>query len=59
MPQTMQKQIIARHLRFSVTDPSKVMRTRGMKGRINTVMRACLFSIWFKENSSPSQMTKA
>jgi pyruvate-ferredoxin/flavodoxin oxidoreductase len=55
----MQKQIIAHYLRFSVTDPSKVMRNSGMKGRINTVMRVCLFAIWFKEDSIPSQMTKA
>ena len=45
LPQRVQEQLIAKHLRFFVIDASKVARDSGMGGRINTVMQVCFFAI--------------
>jgi pyruvate-ferredoxin/flavodoxin oxidoreductase len=45
LPQRVQKQLIAKRLRFFVIDGSKVAKASGMGGRINTVMQVCFFAI--------------
>ena len=45
LPQTMQKQIIYKHLDFWVIDAYKVAQESGMGRRINTVMQTCFFAI--------------
>lgn len=43
LPLILQKQIIARKLRFYVIDASKVARDAGLGQRINTIMQTCFF----------------
>jgi pyruvate-ferredoxin/flavodoxin oxidoreductase len=45
LPQSIQEEIIAKHLKFFVIDGSGVARASGMSGRINTVMQVCFFAI--------------
>ena len=45
LPQRVQEQMIAKHLRFFIIDASKVAKASGMGGRINTVMQVCFFAI--------------
>jgi pyruvate-ferredoxin/flavodoxin oxidoreductase len=45
LPLTIQREIIARHIRFFVIDAYKVARDTGMGGRINTIMQTCFFAI--------------
>jgi pyruvate-ferredoxin/flavodoxin oxidoreductase len=45
LPATVQKEIIARKLRFYVIDGYKVAKDTGMGGRINTIMQTCFFAI--------------
>ena len=45
LPATVQKEIIARKLRFYVIDGYKVAKETGMGGRINTIMQTCFFAI--------------
>jgi pyruvate-ferredoxin/flavodoxin oxidoreductase len=45
LPVSIQKQIIAKQLRFYVIDGYKVGKETGMGGRINTIMQACFFAI--------------
>jgi len=45
IPDTAQRHIIEKKLRFFVIDAVKVAKESGMGGRINTVMQACFFSI--------------
>jgi pyruvate-ferredoxin/flavodoxin oxidoreductase len=45
LPESVQRPIIERKVRFYVIDAHKVARESGMKGRINTVMQVCFFSV--------------
>ena len=45
LPLSVQKQIIAKKLRFFVIDGYKVAKEAGMGSRINTVMQTCFFAI--------------
>ena len=45
LPQTVQKQIIAKKLKFYVIDAYAVAKETGMGGRINTIMQTCFFAI--------------
>ena len=45
LPQTVQRDIIGKHLRFYVIDAFGVARANGMGGRINTVMQTCFFAL--------------
>jgi pyruvate-ferredoxin/flavodoxin oxidoreductase len=45
LPQPVQEQLIAKHLKFYVIDAYTVARESGMGGRINTVMQVCFFAI--------------
>ena len=45
IPDSAQRHIIDKKLRFFVIDAVKVARQSGMGGRINTIMQACFFSI--------------
>ena len=45
LPQTMQKQILDKHLDFWVIDAYRVAQESGMGRRINTVMQTCFFAI--------------
>jgi len=45
LPRTVQKQIIAKKLRFFVIDGYEVAKQAGMGGRINTIMQTCFFAI--------------
>jgi pyruvate-ferredoxin/flavodoxin oxidoreductase len=45
LPQTMQEQLVSKHLQFYVIDAHKVARESGMGGRINTVMQVCFFAL--------------
>jgi pyruvate-ferredoxin/flavodoxin oxidoreductase len=45
LPQTMQEQLIHKHLKFYVINAHKVARESGMGGRINTVMQVCFFAL--------------
>jgi len=45
LPDTVQRHIIGKKLRFFVIDAVKVAKENGMGGRINTVMQACFFGI--------------
>jgi pyruvate-ferredoxin/flavodoxin oxidoreductase len=45
LPQTMQEQLVHKHLKFYVIDAHKVARESGMGGRINTVMQVCFFAL--------------
>lgn len=45
LPQTIQQQILEKHVKFYIIDAYKVARDNGMGGRINTVMQVCFFAI--------------
>ena len=45
LPQTVQRQIIEKHLRMFVIDGNRVAREAGMGGRVNTVMQVCFFAL--------------
>jgi len=45
LPVEVQRQIIAKKLRFYVIDGYKVAKATGMGGRINTIMQTCFFAI--------------
>ena len=45
LPKAMQKQILAKKLRFFVIDATKVALDSGLRNRINTVLQACFFAI--------------
>ncbi len=45
LPLTVQRQIIAKKLRFFVIDGYQVARETGMGGRVNTIMQTCFFAI--------------
>jgi pyruvate-ferredoxin/flavodoxin oxidoreductase len=45
LPRTVQKQIIAKKLKFYVIDGYAVAKESGMGGRINTIMQTCFFAI--------------
>jgi pyruvate-ferredoxin/flavodoxin oxidoreductase len=45
LPESVQKQIIAKQPRFFVIDAHKVAHAAGMGGRINTIMQTCFFAI--------------
>jgi pyruvate-ferredoxin/flavodoxin oxidoreductase len=45
LPASVQKDIIAKRLRFFVVDAMSVARDSGMGGRINTVMQTCFFAL--------------
>jgi pyruvate-ferredoxin/flavodoxin oxidoreductase len=45
LPQSTQRQILDKHLRFFVIDAFRVAQENGMGGRINTVMQTCFFAL--------------
>jgi pyruvate-ferredoxin/flavodoxin oxidoreductase len=45
IPVEVQRQIIAKRLRFHVVDASRVARDAGLPGRVNTVLQACYFAL--------------
>jgi pyruvate-ferredoxin/flavodoxin oxidoreductase len=45
LPRSVQRQLIAKRLRFFVIDGSRVARDAGMAGRVNTIMQTCFFAI--------------
>jgi pyruvate-ferredoxin/flavodoxin oxidoreductase len=45
LPRTVQRQIIAKKLKFYVIDGYEVAKKAGMGGRINTIMQTCFFAI--------------
>ena len=45
LPLTVQRQIIAKKLRFFVIDGYQVAKDTGMGGRVNTIMQTCFFAI--------------
>jgi pyruvate-ferredoxin/flavodoxin oxidoreductase len=45
LPQTVQREIIGKRLKFYVIDGYRVARETGMNGRINTIMQTCFFAI--------------
>jgi len=45
LPRTVQRQIIAKKLRFFVIDGYEVAKKTGMGGRVNTIMQTCFFAI--------------
>jgi len=45
LPRTVQRQIIAKKLRFYVIDGYEVAKSTGMGGRVNTIMQTCFFAI--------------
>jgi pyruvate-ferredoxin/flavodoxin oxidoreductase len=45
LPQSIQAQILAKHLKFYVIDAYRVAKENGMGGRINTVMQTCFFAL--------------
>jgi pyruvate-ferredoxin/flavodoxin oxidoreductase len=45
LPQSVQRQLIAKRLRFFVIDGSRVAGEAGMAGRVNTIMQTCFFAI--------------
>ena len=45
LPLTVQRQIIAKKLRFYVIDGYEVAKETGMGGRVNTIMQTCFFAI--------------
>src|SRR5579872_4505046 len=45
IPVEVQRQIIAKHLRFFVIDATRVARDAGLPGRVNTVLQACFFAL--------------
>lgn len=45
LPRTLQEQIIAKGIKLWVVDAANVARQAGLRGRINTVMQTCFFSL--------------
>jgi len=45
LPLTVQRQIIAKKLRFFVIDGYQVAKDTGMGGRVNTIMQTCFFAV--------------
>ena len=45
LPHSVQRQLIAKRLRFFVIDGSRVAREAGMAGRVNTIMQTCFFAV--------------
>ncbi|HTT62268.1 MAG TPA: pyruvate:ferredoxin (flavodoxin) oxidoreductase [Bryobacteraceae bacterium] len=45
LPLSVQRQVIAKKLRFFVIDGYEVARKTGMGGRVNTIMQTCFFAI--------------
>jgi pyruvate-ferredoxin/flavodoxin oxidoreductase len=45
LPHSVQRQLIAKRLRFFVIDGSRVAREAGMAGRVNTIMQTCFFVV--------------
>ncbi len=45
LPQNMQEQMIAKHVKFYIIDAYDVAAKTGMEQRINTVMQTCFFAI--------------
>jgi pyruvate-ferredoxin/flavodoxin oxidoreductase len=45
LPESVQQDIIKKHLEFYVIDAYKVARETGMASRINTIMQTCFFAI--------------
>ncbi len=45
LPETMQRQLIEKQLKFYVINAFKVARESGMGGRINTIMQVCFFAL--------------
>jgi len=45
LPRSVQRDLIAKQLRFFVIDGSRVARDAGMAGRVNTIMQTCFFAI--------------
>ncbi|MDR0842891.1 MAG: pyruvate:ferredoxin (flavodoxin) oxidoreductase [Acidobacteriota bacterium] len=45
IPQSVQKQIIEKNIRFFVIDGYKVAKATGMGNRVNTIMQTCFFAI--------------
>ena len=45
LPQSMQRKMIEKRLRFYVIDAYKVAKDNGMGGRINTIMQTCFFAL--------------
>ncbi len=45
LPQSLQRHIIEKRLRFFVIDAYRVAKDNGMGGRINTVMQTCFFAL--------------
>jgi pyruvate-ferredoxin/flavodoxin oxidoreductase len=45
IPVEVQRQIIAKKLRFFVIDATRVAREAGLPGRVNTVLQACFFAL--------------
>ena len=45
LPRSMQRQIIAKKLRFFVIDASEAAREVGLRGRTNTILQTCFFAL--------------
>ncbi len=45
LPYSVQRQLLAKRLRFFVIDGSRVAREAGMAGRVNAIMQTCFFAI--------------
>ncbi|HTK82841.1 MAG TPA: pyruvate:ferredoxin (flavodoxin) oxidoreductase [Bacteroidota bacterium] len=45
LPRTIQEHVIRKRLKMFVIDATKVARSTGMGGRINTIMQTCFFAI--------------
>jgi pyruvate-ferredoxin/flavodoxin oxidoreductase len=45
LPNSVQRELIAKRLRFFVIDGSRVAHEAGMPGRVNTIMQTCFFAI--------------
>ncbi|HXF06220.1 MAG TPA: pyruvate:ferredoxin (flavodoxin) oxidoreductase, partial [Blastocatellia bacterium] len=45
LPRTIQREIIAKRLRFFVIDGYRVAREAGLGGRINTILQTCFFAL--------------
>jgi pyruvate-ferredoxin/flavodoxin oxidoreductase len=45
LPTPVQKELLAKNVRFFVIDATKVARDSGMGGRINTIMQVCFFAL--------------
>jgi pyruvate-ferredoxin/flavodoxin oxidoreductase len=45
LPTPVQKDLLAKEVRFFVIDATKVARDSGMGGRINTIMQVCFFAL--------------